>query len=185
LREGKGTAWEGGQREPTIVYFPKKISPGRVVDTEMMAIDILPTIAEITKSKLPDNKIDGKSVLKIWTGETIESPHEAYFFYYRKNDLHGVRYKNWKLYFPHDYRSLNGRIGGKNGHPVKYDINTIKEIELYNLSDDISETKNLAKKYPDVIKKIESLADIIRNELGDGLYEIKGLENRPHGKLNL
>ena len=33
LREGKGTAWEGGQREPTIVYYPKKISPGRAIDT--------------------------------------------------------------------------------------------------------------------------------------------------------
>ena len=49
-----------------------------------MAIDILPTIAEITNSKLPNKKIDGKSVWNIWKGETEKSPHEAYYFYYKR-----------------------------------------------------------------------------------------------------
>ena len=84
LREGKGTAWEGGQRVPTVVYYPNKISPGRAIDTPIMAIDILPTIAEITNSKLPEKKIDGKSVWNIWRGVTDKSPHDAYFLLQKK-----------------------------------------------------------------------------------------------------
>lgn len=181
LREGKGTALEGGQREPCIIRYPKKIASGRIIDTPMMAIDILPTIAEITGAKLPNTKIDGKSIWNIWTGESDQSPHEAYYFYYKKNELHGVRYGNWKLYFPHSYRSLNGREGGKDGLPVNYDNNTIEQIELYDLSKDISETINVAAKYPEVVAKIEVLANKMRVELGDALYNQIGKENRPIG----
>ena len=185
LREGKGTAWEGGQREPTIVYYPKKISPGRAIDTPIMAIDILPTIAEITNSKLPNKKIDGKSVWNIWKGETEKSPHEAYYFYYKKNEMHGVRYKNWKLYFPHTYRSLNGRMGGMDGHKIEYDYdNKVEKIELYDLKTDISETIDVADQYPEIVKKIKSLADNMRKELGDKLYGIEGSGNRQAGKLD-
>jgi len=185
LREGKGTAWEGGQREPTVVYYPRKISPGRTIDTPIMAIDILPTIAEITGSDLPKKKIDGKSVWKIWKGETDQSPHDAYFFYYKSNEMHGVRYKNWKLYFPHTYRSLNGRMGGQDGYKVQYDRdNKVDEIELYDLTTDISETLDLADQHPDIVKKIKSLADNMRKELGDKLYGIEGSGNRQAGKLD-
>ena len=184
LREGKGTAWEGGQREPTIIYYPKKISPGRVIDTPIMAIDILPTIAEITNSKLPNKKIDGKSVWNIWKGETDKSPHEAYYFYYKKNEMHGVRYKNWKLYFPHTYRSLNGRMGGMDGYKIEYNYdNKIEKIELFDLTSDIGETIDVADQHPEIVKKIKSLADNMRKELGDKLYGIEGSGNREVGKL--
>ena len=185
LREGKGTAWEGGQREPTVVYYPKKISPGRAIDTPIMAIDILPTIAEITNSKLPEKKIDGKSVWSIWKGETDKSPHDAYFFYYKKNEMHGVRYNKWKLYFPHTYRSLNGRMGGQDGNKIEYNYdNKVEKIELYDLTTDISETLDVADQHPDIVKKIKSLADNMRKELGDKLYGIEGSGNRQAGKLD-
>jgi arylsulfatase A-like enzyme len=183
LREGKGTALEGGQREPCIISYPGIIKPGRIINTPMMAIDILPTVAEITGSKLPKTKIDGKSVWNIWTGETEQSPHQAYFFYYKVNELHGVRYGKWKLYFPHSYRSLNGREGGKGGLPVAYDNNTIDHIELYDLSKDISETKNVVAQYPEVVTQIEILANNMRAELGDKLNNQNGKENRPVGRI--
>ena len=182
LREGKGTALEGGQREPCIIYYPDKIKPGRTINTPMMSIDILPTIAHITKAKLPKETIDGMNVWDIWTGNSKENPHEAYFFYYHVNELHGVRYKNWKMYFPHKYRTLNGKPGGKNGLPVDYEYNTIKSIELYNLDEDISEMKNVANEHPDVIEKIKMLANDMRNKLGDKLMNIEGNENRSIGK---
>jgi arylsulfatase len=150
----------------------------------MMAIDILPTIAEITGAELPKNKIDGKSVLKILTGEDNQSPQEAYFFYYKSNELHGLRYKDWKLYFPHSYRTLNGREGGKDGYPVKYEMNTIENIELYDLKNDISETNNVAAQYPEVVEKIKVIANGMRSKLGDKLYNIEGTENRPAGIIN-
>ena len=183
LREGKGTAWEGGQREPCVVSYPNGIEGGRVIDTPMMTIDLLPTIAEITGAKLPELKIDGKSVWDIWTGKSNKSPHDAYFFYYKSNELHGVRYNDWKLYFPHTYRSLNGREGGKDGYPVNYDMNKIDEIELYDLNNDISESKNVADQHPKIVLEIKSLADEMRKKLGDKLLNIKGTENRPAGNV--
>ena len=183
LREGKGTAWEGGQREPCVVSYPNGIEGGRVIDTPMMTIDLLPTIAEITGAKLPELKIDGKSVWDIWTGKSNKSPHDAYFFYYKSNELHGVRYNDWKLYFPHTYRSLNGREGGKDGYPVNYDMNEIDEIELYDLKNDISESKNVADQHPKIVLEIKSLADEMRKKLGDKLLNIKGTENRPAGSV--
>ena len=184
LREGKGTALEGGIREPCIIYYPNKIKEAKVMETPIMSIDILPTIAEITNSKLPDLEIDGKSVWDILIGKSKQSPHEAYFFYYHVNELHGVRYKNWKMYFPHKYRTLNGRPGGKDGFPVEYDYNTIKNIELYDLSNDISEKNNVASKNPKVIENIKILADKMREKLGDNLRNIKGKSNRQVGRID-
>lgn len=183
LREGKGTALEGGQREPCIIYFPKKIKGGRTIDVPMMTIDVLPTIANLTGAKLPEYKIDGKNIWDLWTGESSQSPHDAYYFYYHQNELHGVRYQNWKMYFPHRYRTLNGREGGKDGLPGPYDYANIEEIELYDLSIDISETKNVAAENPEVIEKIKLLADGMRDELGDALLEKTGKGNREIGKV--
>ncbi len=182
LREGKGTALEGGQREPCIIYYPTKIKPA-TISTPMMTIDILPTLAEITGSTLPANTIDGKSVWDIWQGKTLESPHEAYFYYYHRNELHGVRYKNWKLYFPHRYRSLNGRPGGTNGTPVDYEYNTIEQIEMYDLTNDISETTDIAVANPEVVEEIKRLANKMRSRLGDALQQVEGTETRVPGKL--
>ncbi|MDN3643225.1 sulfatase [Lutimonas halocynthiae] len=182
LREGKGTALEGGQREPCIIRYPKKIKSKRVIDVPMMAIDILPTIAEITGAKLPDNKIDGKSVWDIWTGNSNQSPHEAYYFYYHVNELQGIRYGKWKLYFPHRYRTLNGRKGGENGLPVEYEYNTIDKIELYDLSKDISETTDVAAENPEIVEKIQLLGNKIRAELGDELTKKVGKGTRSIGE---
>lgn len=183
LREGKGTALEGGQREPAIARWPGKLEPGRSISTPMMNIDVLPTIAEITNSPLPQQTIDGKSLWKIWTGETSESPQEAYFFYYHVNELQGVRYKNWKLYFPHTYRSLNGREGGQGGLPVPYENLKFEEIALYDLSQDLSETRNVADLHPEVVKEIQTLAEGMRQKLGDALTKVEGNENRPPGQI--
>ncbi|WP_350292023.1 sulfatase [uncultured Croceitalea sp.] len=183
LREGKGTALEGGQREPCIIRYPKRIKPNRVINVPMMAIDILPTIAELTGAKLPDNKIDGKNIWDIWTGGSTISAHEAYYFYYHVNELHGIRYGKWKMYYPHKYRTLNGRKGGTNGLPVEYEYNTMEQIELYDLSKDISETKDVASENPEVIAKIKLLGDKMRLELGDSLKNQKGVGTRPVGKV--
>ena len=52
---------------------------------------------------------------------------------------------DWKIHFTRTYRSLNGRPGGKDGIPVKYDMNVIEQNELYNLKDDPGQRINLVK----------------------------------------
>ncbi|MEP0131701.1 MAG: sulfatase [Eudoraea sp.] len=183
FREGKGTAWEGGHREPFIIRYPNGLNGGRNIDTPVMAIDILPTLAEITGSELPDTVIDGKSVWKLLNGDSKESPQEAYYFYYRVNELHGVRYGKWKLYFPHNYRTMKGQKPGKDGLPGNYVYLDLKEIELYDLSRDFGETTNVAGEYPEVVEKIKQLADAMRKKLGDSLQEIEGTEIRLAGTI--
>jgi len=116
--------------------------------------------------------------------EEEKDPHEALFFYYHVNSLHGVRYGDWKMYFPHRYRTLNGRMGTNDGIPIKYEYINLEEKELYNLIDDPSETKNVYDQYPDIVKKIEILAEIKRSEIGDILTNSIGSENRPIGLID-
>ena len=59
------------------------------------------------------------------------------------------------------------------------------EIELYNLKEDISETRNVASEYPEVVKKIEALADAMRKRLGDKLYQMEGSETREIGIVSI
>jgi len=182
-REGKGTAWEGGQREPFIARWPGKLPAGKVIDVPVMAIDILPTIAEITDSEHPEKTIDGMNVWKVLTGESEESPQEAYFYYYRVNELHGIRYGQWKLYFPHTYRTMNGQEPGKDGLPGEYRMVDLAKIELYDLENDESETKNVADENPEIVEKIKELADDMRARLGDSLKDMEGNETREPGQV--
>ncbi|EAR02412.1 sulfatase [Maribacter sp. HTCC2170] len=183
FREGKGTAWEGGQREPFIMKYPNKLKAGEVIDVPMMAIDLLPTLASLTNSKLPELSIDGKNVWNIISGESIESPQKAYFFYYRVNELFGVRYGKWKMYFPHRYRTMNGQEPGKDGQPGEYRMIDMEEIELYDVVNDISETKNIAEENPEVVAEIKVLANDMRFKLGDSLLELEGSETREPGRM--
>jgi len=177
FREGKGTTWEGGVRVPSIIKFPNGLRPS-IIDEPVMAIDWMPTFANITKSKLSQNKIDGKDIWPLLSGELNQTPHKELYFYYRVNELHSIRMNEWKIQFSRTYRSLNGREGGKNGIPVKYDMNVIENNELYNLKDDPEEKINVYDKFPEIAKKMEKLADEARIKLGDNLLGIRGEENR-------
>ena len=183
LREGKGTVWEGGVREPCIVRMPGTIPAGSVVHTPLMTIDWLPTIAALTGATLPVQKIDGKNALPILKGTSQIPPHTAFCFYYNHNELQAVRYLEWKLYFPHTYRSMGTNPPGQNGLPGNYLSKIIKTPELYNLNNDIGEAQNVAAQYPEIIAQIMVYADSMRTQLGDQLLKIEGKENRQPGRL--
>jgi arylsulfatase A-like enzyme len=180
LREGKGTTWDGGQREPTIMRWPGKIPAGKVCGEVAATIDILPTVAKLTGAKLPSHKIDGRDISPLLFGKAgAKSPHEAYYFYWARH-LQAVRSGKWKLHFPHPYRSLNGRKGGTGGKPVRYD--TLKTgLALFDLSNDIGEKHNLADQHPEVVKRLKALAEKARRDLGD--RDRKGSGLRPPGSL--
>ena len=177
FREGKGTTWEGGVRVPSIIKFPNGLKPNEI-DEPIMAIDWMPTIANITSSKLSQNKIDGKDIWPLLSGEVDQSPHEKLYFYYRVNELHSIRMNNWKIQFSRTYRSLNGKAGGKDGIPIKYEMNVIDKNELYNLKDDPQERIDVYHKFPEIAKKMEELAEKARVELGDNLKGRNGKGNR-------
>jgi arylsulfatase len=148
-----------------------------------MGIDWLPTLTDFTGSSLPEKKIDGESLVPLLTKMASESPHENFFFYYRTNELHAVRHKNWKFYVPHTYRSLNGKVGTNDGYPIPYDMNKIVTPALFNLETDPEENRDVASENPELVAKISKIADSIRQVLGDRLTGVKGSEVRPVGRI--
>ena len=184
FREGKGTAWEGGQRVPCIIKYPKEIKANTIIDVPVMGIDWMPTFSHITGSKLSNNKIDGKNIWPLLTQKQKKSPHKELYFYYRQNELHAVRSGNWKLYFPRTYRSLNGKEGGKNGIPVKYDFNEVKSNELYNLKEDPGESINVYLQNIEKANELEKMGENARKELGDALTNRGGVGVRKIGTIN-
>jgi len=182
LREGKGTMFDGGCREPAVMWWPGKIPAGTVCSEPAMTIDVLPTIAHLVGAKLPDHTIDGKNIWPLIAGEPgAKSPHEAYFFYYGR-ELQAVRMGKWKLHFPHKYRTLAGRPGGTGGTPVPYEQAEIG-LALFDLESDIAETTDVAGEHPDVVATIQKLADRMRAELGDSATKQKGSGVREPGRL--
>jgi len=182
LREGKGTMFDGGCREPTLMRWPGKIPAGTSCSIPAMTIDILPTVAKLIGAKLPDHTIDGRDIWPLIAGEPgATSPHEAYYFYWGPR-LEAVRAGQWKLHFPHDYRTLNGRPGGKDGIPVKYETGKIGQA-LFDLATDPGEQKDVAAEHPDVVARLTKLADTMRAELGDSAKKQKGAGVREPGRL--
>ena len=176
LREGKGTTWEGGMREPCIMRWPGKIPAGTVCNELAATIDIFPTIAHLTGAKPSDNEIDGKNIWSLMSGQPeAKSPHEAYYYYWGRH-LQAVRSGDWKLHFPHGYRTLVAE-GGKDGLPSAYK-NEQTPLALFNLKDDIGESKNVVESHPDVVSHLQALADKMRAQIGDSAKKITGTELR-------
>ena len=186
LREGKGTAWEGGTRVPCIMRWPGKLAAGRSDNAMFMTIDLLPTIARLIGAELPKHKIDGLDVWPVIAGRKgAKNPHDAYAFYYANNQLQSVGTGDgrWKLQFPHTYNTLGGRPGGKGGIPAKYEQRKLEDAELYDLQSDVGEAKNVVAGHPDIVKRLEAFAEKMRADLGDNLTKRKGAGVREPGRL--
>lgn len=182
LREGKGTSWEGGVRIPFIARWPGVIPAGRVCSEPAMTIDVLPTVAGLIGAELPPRKIDGKDIGPLLRGEAgAASPHEALLFYYNANDLEAVRSGKWKLILPHTYRALTGPPG-KDGKPAGYAQRQCG-LELYDLESDRAETRNIAADHPEIVKRLEAIAESARDDLGDALTKRDGNGRRPPGRV--
>lgn len=182
LREGKGTSWEGGVREPCIMRWPGKIPAGSTCDELAATIDILPTIAGLLGTELPSHSIDGKDIWPLISGVAgATTPHD-YYCYYWGNELQCIRSGDWKLHFPHNFRSLTGPPG-KDGLPNGYTQGKIG-LALYNLKNDIGEKINVADEFPDQVLRLQKLAEEARQELGDSRLKITGKGFRAPGRLS-
>ena len=149
LRGRKGSAFEGGHREPTIAWWPETIPAGTATDEIVTALDVHPTLAKMVGVAMPsDRKIDGKDIAPLLLGVTdAKTPHDR-FFYQQGGRLAAVRSGEWKLF--------------QNG-------------QLYNLRTDLGEKKNVAKSHPDVVRKLRKMladfaADIRNNSRAVGRF---------------
>ncbi|MDP2884962.1 MAG: sulfatase [Ignavibacteria bacterium] len=180
LREGKGTMWEGGARVPCVIRFPGRIPGAQVCANIASTIDLLPTIAAITGSPLPGNRIDGVDLSPLLEGAQGVNPRD-HFFYYYGSELQAVREGKWKLHFPHRYRSYMGVAAGNDGQPGPYAAGETG-LELYDLESDVGESVNVADKHPDVVERLQALGQKAREELGDKLTGTIGRGVRQPGR---
>ncbi len=184
LREGKTTSWEGGQRVPFIIKWAGHIREGVVCNKLACAIDLLPTLAEITGGNLSENEIDGVSITELLKGNFNAEPRKELLYYYGTNNLNAVRKGNWKLVLPHTWDSYNMPPGmDGTGGPRKR--MKVEEPELYNMMRDPGEQYNIIEQHPEIAEELMKIAEKARAELGDlnvGLE--KGSGNREIGKLD-
>jgi arylsulfatase A-like enzyme len=135
LRGFKSTTWEGGTRVPFCVQWKGHLSAGETYENPVTNLDILPTVLAAAGEKAdPAWKLDGVDLLPYLTGKETGRPHET--LYWRFGNQWAVRHGDWKL------------VGGNGG-----DLNG----ELYNLADDISESKNLASENADKFTELKTL----------------------------
>jgi arylsulfatase A len=180
LREGKGTAWEGGMRVPFVARWPGKIEAGHESAEPVGTIDLLPTLAKLAGAPLPPHAIDGLDIWPVLSGAPqAKTPHEAYWYYWGQ-ELHAIRSGDWKLHFPHKYTHLV--TPGKDGRPGQLQPLTT-EMALYNLRQDVGEQADVAESNPDVVARLKTLAEQARQELGDTLTGTKGSGVRPAGRF--
>ena len=139
LRGRKGSAFEGGHREPTIAWWPGTIPAGTASNELTTAMDLHPTFAALAGAKMPtDRVIDGKDIAPIILGNPgAKTPHDR-FFYQQGGRLAAVRSGDWKLF-----------VKG----------------QLYNLKDDLAEKKNVALANPEVVKKLRGLLADFQKDL--------------------
>jgi arylsulfatase A-like enzyme len=181
LREGKGTSYEGGQREPCIVRWPGHTPPGTVCSKLSATIDIFPTLAAITGAALPAKQIDGVDISALWNGNFKAEPRNVFYYYYGRNNLEAIRMGKWKMVFPHILESYEGTPPGKDGFPGKKIMRTA-ELALYDLDRDPGERYNVIDLYPEVVDSIQKIADKARQDLGDDLTNSVGKNRREPGR---
>ena len=133
LRGSKGgPKYEGHMRVPTVAWWPGTIPPGTETNAIGVTTDLLPSFAKLTGAKVPNGrKIDGKDYSDALLGKPdAKSPHELHYY-----EVEGIRQGDWKL--------VKGRKG----------------LELYDLSSDLGESKNLAGDKPELAKELNGLLE--------------------------
>ena len=147
LRGYKSDVWEGGHRIPFIVRWPGKVQAGSVSTQLIHQADIMATIADVMNVELsPDAGEDSFSLLPILQGS--DEPVRDYAVSTSHLGLPGIRKGTWK-YIPAAGPGVGGWSSGIDPRPE----------QLYNLENDIGETSNLARKYPERVQEMKSLLE--------------------------
>jgi arylsulfatase A len=126
-----GKKYEGHMRVPTLAWWPETIPAGSISKEIGVTTDLLPTLAKLTQFQAPtDRIIDGKDISGILLGKKdARSPHQLHFY-----ENEGIRRGDWKL--------------------VK---KARSKLELYDLSKDLGERKDLSGKHPEMVQELDRL----------------------------
>lgn len=135
LRGFKMTTFEGGPRVPFLAQWKGKLPAGKVYDYPVMNLDVLPTVVTAAGGTVDKSwQLDGVDLMPYLTGRNSTRPHQT--LYWRYGPQWGIRHGDMKLVVSK----------GGSGAP-----------ELYNLADDIGESKDLAAAQPAKVKELQAL----------------------------
>jgi arylsulfatase A-like enzyme len=143
LRSGKGSLYEGGTRVPLIVRWPAVTKPGSSCNIPTLHIDLYPTMLELATAPSPRQALDGESLVKLLRDSSANLERDAIFQHFP--GYLGASGNTWRttpvsLIQSGDWKLMDFLEDGR--------------LELYNLSDDIGETKNLAREMPEKAKQL-------------------------------
>ena len=145
LRDGKGTTWEGGMREPGIAWWPGTVKAGTVTAELAGTMDLFTTFITLAGGTVPaDRTIDGLDIRPVLLG-TGPSPRKEYF-YYHGTQLAAARLGPFKAHF----MTWQSGVKGNQQHDPPL---------LFNIEQDPSETVDLAKDNPDVLARIKQAVE--------------------------
>ncbi|MBL8889148.1 MAG: sulfatase [Planctomycetaceae bacterium] len=145
LRSGKGSLYEGGTRVPFFVRWPGQTQPGAKCDVPATHVDLFPTLVELTGSQLPQQTLDGESLLSLFRDPAANLKRDAIFAHhpsylgqgegkFRTTPASSIICGDWKLIeFFEDSR-----------------------LELYNLREDVGEMHNSVNSHPDLAKQLHA-----------------------------
>jgi arylsulfatase A-like enzyme len=145
LRAGKGSIYEGGIRVCACVNWPGHIPAGKTIDEPLHAVDWYPTLAKLTGATPPQKlPLDGLDIWPVLTAGA-KSPHDVLILCGTQRGQAAIRMGDWKL--------LVGAGRKAKGTKAK------ESDQLYNLAEDIGETRNLAADKPDKLKELRAKYD--------------------------
>ncbi|MBS1789780.1 MAG: sulfatase [Acidobacteria bacterium] len=130
LRYGKLTHLEGGFRVPFAMQYPAKLKAGLVYDKAISSLDLFPTAVKLAGGELPKDRVyDGVNLMPYLLGTTKAAPHDV--LCWRNSPNSAIRKGNWKMFMAADH------------------------IWLFDLSNDLSEQKNLAAQHPEIVEQLK------------------------------
>ncbi len=145
LRGGKGELWEGGIRVPFVISFKGQAAGGRTLDVPVNAMDATATALEATGIAVAEDRLDGVSLLPMLTGKSDAAVHETLFW--RVGKQHALRHGRWKL------------------------IRDSRGWQLFDLTADPAEAKDLASQQPERLKELSALWDRWNAEQAEPLWK--------------
>jgi arylsulfatase B len=150
LRGQKGQMYEGAIRVPFMVQWKGRLPSGRVYDKPVSSMDIFATASAIAGAKTP-KQVEGVDLIPFLTGKDNGRPHQT--LYWRQGGKTALRHGDWKL-----VRMGKRLESGK------------AKWELYDLSKDISEEKNLATSHPERLSELVELWESMNGEMSEPLF---------------
>jgi len=158
FRGHKADIYEGGHRIPLVIRWPREIAAGSESGETVCLADLMATCAELLGVRLPDNAgEDSVSNLSAWRGCSTGAPLREATVHHSVNGSFSIRQGRWKL------EMCPGSGGWSYPRPGK-ECECFPPIQLYDLTDDIGERRNIHDRHPEVVEHLKSLlANYIRN----------------------